>query len=259
MAKPKNVPWHALDQIIERSRVKLDNEEEGIRFVVPRGLSVAEQVKTDAVLEYWVQQYVFSNPEQVSLKELEGPFETGPDFKAKVRGFKGKVDVEVEVRCENYVKHGHPEDARWSDVKVLIVLEKDKPDKVLRKKLPKRIVHIDKEHFTGWYREAARAYALKKEPENALNRNLARVRLIANRVHHNWLEVCADKERDMATCPHCNLCPYFGEGTAGEATEVFDSLALRFLQERGTPKKLNIGKIAQEEVDAFCRRTFRGE
>jgi hypothetical protein len=62
----------------------------------------------------------------------------------------------------------------------------------------------------------------------------------------------------MACCPQCNSCPYFGQGTAGEATEVFEALAFQFLEERDTPEKLNIGDISEEEIDTFCRRVFMG-
>src|SRR5258708_8586532 len=60
------------------------------------GPTIAERVEADNVLEYWVQQYVQANPGRFGLKDLEGPFETGPDFKAKVRGYNEKVGVEVE-------------------------------------------------------------------------------------------------------------------------------------------------------------------
>src|SRR5713101_6819802 len=104
MSESNILPWEAMDNIIERSWVKIDDE--GISLSGPHPLSVEDRVKEDAVREYWVQQYVSSNPDRLGLSELEGPFETGPDFRAKVKGIKGKVDVEVEVRCVNYIKHG---------------------------------------------------------------------------------------------------------------------------------------------------------
>jgi len=254
MTEPKNPRWKALDTILEKSRVKVDGPV--IKFSSRHSLSIAERVQADAVLEYWVQQYVRSNSDRLGLKGLEGPFETGPDFRAMVRGYKGKVEIEVEVRSENYLHHGHPDDARWNNVKVLIILQETEPDEAVRRKLPKKIIHIDKEHFTGWYREAAKEWALRKEKQDPLNRNLARLCLIAGRIHHNWLEVCPHKERDMATCPECDLCPYFGAGVTGDATSAFENYALEFLRQRDTPENLDIGNIAEEEVNAFCRKVF---
>jgi hypothetical protein len=246
MRQAANLPWEELNRLIEgywRNRPNIE-----------------EKVEADDVLEYWVQQYVSSNPDQFGLKELAGPFKQGPDFKAKVRGYHGNVDIEVEVLSQNYIKHGHPEDRRWDNVKVLIVLEEKEPDEDMRKKLPKKILHVNKKHFEGWYREADRQYALKKEPVNAVNRAAAKVGVIAGRVHLNWLEVCPHKQRDMATCPDCNYCPYFGQGCMdGEASEVFEEIALRFLQERNTPAQLNLGDIPAAEVDAFCQKVFYGE
>jgi hypothetical protein len=245
MHQPANKPWQVLNWWIE----------EGWRIRPP----VAERVEADAVQEWWVQRYVASNPDQLGLKELEGPFETGPDFKAKVRGYRGKVDIEVEVRCQNYISHGHPKDRRWDNVKVLIVLEESEPDRAMRAKLPKKILHIDKTHFEGWYREAARRYAERKAPQDEVNNAFAKLDIIAGRVHHNWLEVCPHKERDMAVCPSCNVCPYFGQGLMdGEASRVFEDIALSFLQQRNTPHPFNLGEIAESEIDTFCLKVFRG-
>src|SRR4051794_21730008 len=137
MPQPLNLPWEVLDRWLEGRWVKVDDE--CIRFKGRHPLTIAERVEADAVLEYWVQQYVSANPDQFGLKELRGPLETGPDFRAKIRGFKGEVDIEVEVRCENYLKHGHHRDCRWDNVRVLIVLEGKEPDAEIRKKLPKKI------------------------------------------------------------------------------------------------------------------------
>jgi hypothetical protein len=249
MPEPVNLQWEALDRLIEESSVKFTDEGTQLKSKRNRP-TIAQKVETDNVLEYWLQRYVSANPDQFGLKELQGPFQTGPDFTGKVRGYRGRVDIEVEVRCQDYIKHGHAEDRRWDNVKVLIVLDQNDPDKAIRKKLPKKILHIDKNHFEQWYREAARQYAQAKDSENAHNRNIARLEIIAGRVHQHWLEICPDQSRDMATCPECDLCPYFGQGA------MFEDIALEFLRQRDTPERLNLGDIAFDEIDQFCQKVF---
>src|SRR5438132_4120278 len=93
-------PWHTLERLIKECWVTVD--EEGIHFKGGRNRpAIAERVEADAVVEYWVQRYVRSNPAQFGLEELAGPFETGPDFKGRLGDYTDVVDIEVEIKCQN--------------------------------------------------------------------------------------------------------------------------------------------------------------
>lgn len=120
-------------------------------------LSVQERVDQDKVLEYWVQQYVIANYTSLGFKALEGPFGSGPDFRVL---YKGRwTQTEVEVVCENYVLHKHHTNSKWAKCRILIVLSGSPPSPELKPQLPNSIIHIDRAHFTEWYRLAARQYA----------------------------------------------------------------------------------------------------
>lgn len=56
------------------------------------------------------------------------------------------------------------------------------------------------------------------------------------------ITICRDKERDMAVCPNCELCPYFGEGM-GEGWTVFQQMSVSFIAFNG------IGKTKEEKFD----------
>jgi hypothetical protein len=59
--------------------------------------------------------------------------------------------------------------------------------------------------------------------------NAARVAVVAGAMQHHWTTICSDVDRDMATCPFCDNCAYFGNGEFGEATPFFRGLAAKFL------------------------------
>ena len=65
------------------------------------------------LLEYWYQQYLKAHPEEFGLINLEGPFDTGPDFKGVLGG--EMVSIEVERDYKSYRYHGH------ENINVLIV------------------------------------------------------------------------------------------------------------------------------------------
>lgn len=250
MRKVENQFWEAIDRVIEGHYVKVKGME--IHFRSKDGPTPAERAETDSVLEYWVQQYVRHNYQHIGFERIEGPFDVGPDFRAVPKGGNAPVAVEVEVRCENYIKHGHHQQPRFADVAILIVLEQQKPPAKLHKLLPKQIIHIDKSHFTPWYEQAARAYAQEMEQVDPVRRDEARLAIIAGDLHSRWVKVCPHRDRDMATCPDCELCPYFGNADR-DANEVFAELALDFVASRKT-EKLNLGTIAPSELDAFFRK-----
>lgn len=122
----------------------------------PARRTTKDRVTSNRVLEYWVQQYVANNHQRLGFQDFKGPFDTGPDF--QVLHDRKWVDAEVEVTWRSYLWHKHHEDSRWDACVFLIVLSEAKPDAAARKLLPRNILHLDKDHFAEWYREAATAY-----------------------------------------------------------------------------------------------------
>lgn len=57
------------------------------------------------------------------------------------------------------------------------------------------------------------------------------------------LETCSSRERDMAMCPSCDDCAYFGEGDIGSADSYFLRVASNFVE-------VTRGRIS---YDAFVR------
>jgi hypothetical protein len=242
-----NLPWTQLDRIITDNNIELvrvpDVWQQGFAIVGKRP-PISEQVATDKVKEWWLQQYVKQYPQQFGLTSIDGPNEVGPDFQATMDG--QLVDVEVEVQCQNYTKHDHHKNKAFANVRIMIVLEGKEPSPKTRAKYPEKIVHIDKAHFERWYEEAARQYALRKEKEQPHVKNRVRLEVVAGAFHRRWVEECPDKAREMAVCPDCDCCPYFQQ-----RPEIFEDMALQFLQKRNTPDQIDLGNISDEELDDF--------
>jgi hypothetical protein len=211
--------------------------------IVGKRPPISEQVENDDILEYWLQQYIKQNPQQFGFTNINGPNEVGPDFQATVNG--ELVDVEAEVRCLNYTKHGHHKNKAFANVRIMIVLEGKEPPARTRDKYPEKIVHVDKIHFERWYEEAARHYALQKEKDQLHVKNVARLQVITDAFHRRWLEECPDKARDMATCPECEGCPYFQHGP-----DIFEDMALEFL---GSPRN----KWKKPWISVICSPALR--
>lgn len=51
----------------------------------------------------------------------------------------------------------------------------------------------------------------------------------SSRVQCSRTTICSNADRDIATCPDCDNCAYFGDGISGEATPFFQELAARFI------------------------------
>lgn len=231
--------------------------EEGCR-PRPRG-TIAERVDELQVLEWWLQQYVLHNHRKLGFLKVGGPFEAGPDFVVTLRNHR-QVQTEVEVRWKNYVEHKHHTDPRFAKVGIIIALEADDPTPQISKLLPKKRIRVDKRHFTGWYRGAAKAYALEKEKERPARIAIAKLRNIAKEFKSRYVSSCGDKDRDMAICPDCDLCPYFGE--PDEASQTFLQLAMQFVKWRGINdvRQLKLAEIKPRDFDRFLdwhNKTFR--
>ena len=91
--------------------------------------------------ELWYQQYVKTHPGEFGLTDLEGPFESGPDFRGTLN--QKPVTIDIEKDYLSYVQHGHP----IFDVLIVAVLDKPHPDIV--KELSLVIVNLDPQTPSG--------------------------------------------------------------------------------------------------------------
>lgn len=207
-----------------------------------------EHAESSDIREYWIQEYVKDNHEKLGFSKIEGPFDTGPDFKGVYKN--QKVVIEAERDCQSFVQHGHHEDERFKEVSILIVLNPSEPPKDVKDKLPETIIHIDVNHFVAWWCPKARAYAETKKIQNFLN-------LIAGEFQKRFVTDCIDKDRDMSTCPECDLCPYFAEGTAYEASSIFQGMALKFIALYKYPitsENFSLSTIKPSEINKFYNK-----
>ena len=215
------------------------------KMPAPKDKNAYERAKSSDIREYWIQKYVEENYTKLGFSKIEGPFEAGPDFKGIYKG--KEVIVEVERDCRSYISHKHHKDERFKKVSILIVLNPSEPPKEIKNKLPETIIHIDVDDFVKWWRPKAKAYAKEKRIQNIID-------LVAGEFQKKFVRDCDDKNRDMSTCPECDLCPYFGEGTTYEASSVFQEMALKFiaLYKYSIPSEdFKLADIHPSEIDKF--------
>lgn len=164
--------------------------------------------------EMWAQSYVLKNYKKLGFTKIRGPHSIGPDFEGV---YKRKTTlIEVETVPKNYIFHGHHKDRRFHRVDILILLSARKVPENLRDRLPDRILHIDIPHFMKW------AYPELKKSQMLEHFNKLMV-FLAEEFKRRYAESCIDKERSMAACPECSLCPYFGEGSDLDSDSFIDS------------------------------------
>lgn len=229
---------------------QISRSKDGVSIRAPSRRSGHERARSGDIREYWLQQYIRDNFAILGFSKLDGPFERGPDFSGVYKG--RKVIVEAERTCKSFVQHSHHKDPRFRDVDILIVLGPSDPPEELKKYLPDTIIRIDIDDFVKYWRPKARAYAKDKRIQGILD-------LIAGEVQRRFIRDCLDKDRDMSTCPECELCPYFGEGT-GEASSLFRELSLRFIVSYKHPihtDAFNLSSIKPGELDEFYERYVR--
>ncbi len=205
-----------------------------------------ERAQNSDINEYWIQEYIKENYTKLGFSKIEGPFDIGPDFKGVHKGKKSIIEAERDF--QSFIEHGHHEDERFKEVNILIVLNPLQPPKEIKSKLPKTIIYIDIDDFKEWRRPKARAYAKTKKIQGLIN-------LIAGEFQKRFVSKCCDTDRDMSTCPECNLCPYFGEGTAYEANSMFHEMALKFIALYKYPitsEDFKITDIKPSEINKFC-------
>jgi hypothetical protein len=143
------------------------------------------------------------------------------------------------LACEDYIRHKHHEDGRWNGCRFLIVLSEKKPGADIKRHLPKTIIHLDKEHFTEWYRSAAKEYALDKEKERSATR--------AHRMALWKLRLLATEVRRRFGVPY--------DENDGEAMGVFDDLAFDFVVQWVASKgedDFELSEVTAEDIDRFC-------
>jgi hypothetical protein len=205
-----------------------------------------ERAQNSDVREYWIQEYIKENFIKLGLSKIEGPFDIGPDFKGVHKGKKSIIEAERDF--QSFIEHGHHEDERFNEVNILIVLNPSQPPKEIKSKLPKTIIYIDIDDFIEWWHPKARAYAKTKKIQGIIN-------LIAGEFQKRFVSECCDTDRDMSTCPECDLCPYFGEGTAYEASSIFQNMALKFIALYKYPitsEDFKVNDIKPSEINKFC-------
>lgn len=202
------------------------------------------QVAVDELRERWAQRYVTEHHRQLGFAKVRGPYGQGPDFEVY---YKKKWHwAEVETRWQNYIKHQHHLSPAFRETKYLILLNTVNPPAAARGKLPPEVVHIDPEHFRKWYPAASLA-------ERIAERNSHRIDILAGEMQDHWVTICSDKDRDMAVCPDCDSCPYFGEGIGGEAGPHFQKLAAPFMARFALTETLeaNLKKVREEDLQRF--------
>lgn len=204
-----------------------------------------ERARNSDIREYWIQEYIKENHTKLGFSKIEGPFDIGPDFKGVYKGKKSIIEAERDF--QSFIEHEHHEDERFKEVNILIVLNPLQPTKEIKSKLPKTIIYIDIDDFIQWWRPKARTYSKTKKIQSLIN-------LIAEEFQRRFVSECCDIERDMSTCPECDLCPYFGEGTAYEASSIFQKMALKFMAIYKYPitsDDFKIADIKPSEINKF--------
>ena len=227
---------------------------EGLEVRTPSQKDVRKRVVSSEIREWWIQNYVKENYKKLGFSKIEGPFETGPDFKG-VR--KGKtIWAEVERDVFTYLQHKHHEDSRFDKVDVLIVLNPTIPPKEIEDKLPREIIYLDVDDFIQWWRLKVKKYA-----ENAALRGL--LHLIAEEFEKRlrWLYwgdlECPDRDREMATCPNCDICPYFTPEPRDTLRITAFELACAFLVHRPllqTKYGYKLSEVEPAELDEFLMK-----
>lgn len=165
-----------------------------------------ERAETGDIKEYWIQQYFLEFHADYGFKEIDGPFDIGPDFQTK-----NGIGIEVERKWDFYLKHKHHESKNFSKVEYLAVLspEKPKPDKL--QYLPREIIYLDIDKFVPWFRIKCKEFMENKSVEIEKEQLSLRIELFANEFTKRYIEICPDKSREMATCPNCQTCAYESE------------------------------------------------
>jgi len=217
--------------------------DEAIEFEQPTAKEVAKRRMHPK--EYWLQQYVRERFRTLGFAAVEGPFDTGPDFRVRIG--KKWAWAEVETTWRHYLEHGHPKQPRFRDVAFLITLDEtisgSTPELA---QLPKRHVRVKLSVFQRWYRPRGRVYRERKIRH-------AKLLILSREFHSRFLVACPETEGDMAACPSCHLCPYFPDEASSRGTAVFMILALMFVGKRSLDG-LRLATVRSADLDRFFRK-----
>lgn len=240
--------FEAWERLIRSRRWRKKISEEGVEW-----LSGVEWSSVEKIEEKFAQQYVEEEYLRLGFTKVKGPFPKGPDFRVMMN--RRWAWAEVETRWENYKKHGHHLNPSFSDVKYLILLSSDEPRWAKRKEmelkgtLPLQIIHIDRSHFLDWF---------KVKVSKLLAPLNMQIDFVAGAMQDHWVTICSDKDREMASCPNCDNCAYFGEGMFSEANPFFRSLAARFINDHATDSNgADLRKIKGATLKRFVERNPR--
>jgi hypothetical protein len=206
--------------------------------------NAAERAERGDIREYWVQKFFEEHYRDYGFKKVDGPYETGPDF------FSGKTGIEIERHWRSYLDHKHHLNEQFDCVKFLIVLSPNEPSPAKRKLLPEIILYIDHKKFVPWFRIKAKEYANNKNAARQQMRMTLLLQLIKGEFLRRYLIGCPDKDRDMANCPACEMCPYCPELD-------FDRIALEFIVKYDYPlwdDEFSLGDINAKHLDIFFRQ-----
>lgn len=216
-----------------------------------------ERAESSDIREYWIQEYVKENYAKLGFSKIEGPFDVGPDFKGVYNGKKSIIEAERDF--QSYIQHKHNEDERFKEVNVLIVMNPSEPSEEIKAKLPKTIIYLDLNDFVEWWRPKASAYAKTKRIQGLID-------LIAGefyrRFFSKFVAECGDKDRDMSTCPECDLCPYFVDEDETAYEAIFQEMAFKFIalyKYPVTSDNFKITDIEPSEIDKYYIDFVSGE
>jgi hypothetical protein len=62
--------------------------------------------------------------------------------------------------------------------------------------------------FVPWFREKCKEFVENKTKNTQEQQLTLIIMLIKGEFYKRYLEICPDKERDMAICPSCETCTY---------------------------------------------------
>lgn len=239
---PKNKDI-VLERDLETGGVKIGRRNKKIGLN-KKGNAVERADKGD-IREYWAQQFFKEHFKDYGFKNVNGPFDVGPDFTTV-----GGIGIEIERTWRNYIDHGHPTNENFDKVKYLIVLSSAKPRADKLHLLPEKILYIDRDKFVPWFRESCRRFVENKEKERQQQQLTLRIELIKGEFYKRWLFVCPDKDRDMAACPSCQGCAYEPEFDFFEwATEfVF------YYDHSIWDEEFSFGQIKPKDLDDFFNK-----
>lgn len=167
--------------------------------------------------EFWLQIYLKDNADKYGISNIQGPFSSGPDFKGRYNG--KDIDIEVEWSCNNYIQHKHHLNPKWDKTELMVVFYPSPPSDEIKNLVPAEIINLDQEDFREWFVPKADKYIKNHNRNHTDSRFWS---LVTGEFQRRYYDLCSDKNRELITCPDCDLCPYNGMD--------FNNIAILFVQ-----------------------------